>query len=269
MFDAYLSRWNLVPDGAPITTHAARLLPVRQAGVPAMLKVAVEEDERQGGVLMTWWDGHGAARVLAHDGNAILLERATGTRSLAGYARSGRDDEATRILCGVLRELHAPRARPLPPLRSLEEWFVELWPMARARGGILAHSARFARALLDDPRDQVVLHGDAHHDNVLDFGKRGWLVIDPKRLYGERAFDYANIFCNPDLADPEPPVAIVPGRFERRLGIVLEESGLERRRLLQWVVAWCGLSAAWFMGDGDDAAIDLEIARQALALLDR
>lgn len=43
----------------------------------------------------------------------------------------------------------------------------------------------------------------------------------------------------------------------------------ERRRLLQWVVAWCGLSAAWFMGDGDDAAIDLEIARQALALLDR
>ncbi|CUI49705.1 Aminoglycoside/hydroxyurea antibiotic resistance kinase [Achromobacter ruhlandii] len=49
MFDIYLSRWNLVPDGAPITTHAARLLPVRQAGVPAMLKVAVEEDERQGG----------------------------------------------------------------------------------------------------------------------------------------------------------------------------------------------------------------------------
>ena len=55
MFDPYLSRWNLVPDGAPLTTPAARLLPVRQAGVPAMLKVSVEEDERQGGVLMTWW----------------------------------------------------------------------------------------------------------------------------------------------------------------------------------------------------------------------
>jgi streptomycin 6-kinase len=34
------------------------------------------------------------------------------------------------------------------------------------------------------------------------------------------------------------------------------------------VVAWCGLSAAWYMGDGDDAAIDLEIARQALSLLE-
>ena len=27
--------------------------------------------------------------------------------------------------------------------------------------------------------------------------------------------------------------------------------------------AWCGLSAAWFMGDGDDAAIDMNIAGQA------
>ncbi len=269
MFDAYLQRWNLAPDGAPILTHAARLLPVLHEGAPAMLKVSIEEDEKQGGVLMNWWDGRGAARVLAHDDDAILLERATGTRSLAHYARTGRDDDATRILCGVLKDLHAPRDKPLPALRPLEEWFVDLWPMARAHGGILAHSARHARALLDDPRDLAVLHGDLHHDNVLDFGERGWLVIDPKRLHGERAFDYANIFCNPDLADPVPPVAIVPGQFERRLEIIVALSGLDRQRLLRWVVAWCGLSAAWYMGDGDDAAIDLDIARQAQALLDR
>lgn len=269
MFDAYLSRWNLAPDGAPIITHAAQLLPVLHEGAPAMLKVSTEEDEKQGGVLMNWWDGQGAARVLAHDSDAILLERATGTRSLAHYARNGRDDEATGILCAVLKELHAPRDKPLPALRPLEEWFAELWPMARARGGILAHSARHARALLDDPQDTTVLHGDVHHDNVLDFGERGWLVIDPKRLHGERAFDYANIFCNPDLSDPEPPVAIVPGCFERRLDIIVARSGLDRRRLLRWIVAWCGLSAAWYMGDGDDAAIDLDIASQAQALLDR
>ena len=269
MFDTYLSRWKLAPDGAPIITRAARLLPVRHEGRPAMLKVSHEEDEKQGGVLMRWWDGHGAARVLAHDGDAILLERATGARSLAAYARNGRDDEATRIICGVLKELHAPRAKPLPALRPLEGWFADLWPAARAHGGILAHSARHARALLDSQREPAVLHGDAHHDNILDFGERGWLVIDPKRLYGERAFDYANIFCNPDLADPVPPVAVAPGCFERRLDIVAAHSGLDRRRLLQWVAAWCGLSAAWFLNDGDDAAIDLDIAAQALALLDR
>jgi aminoglycoside/hydroxyurea antibiotic resistance kinase len=42
-----------------------------------------------------------------------------------------------------------------------------------------------------------VLHGDLHHGNVLDFGLRGWLAIDPKGLLGERGFDFANIFTNP------------------------------------------------------------------------
>jgi streptomycin 6-kinase len=65
MFDHHLALWRLVPDGAPVVTPGARLLPVRQEGRPAMLKIAVETEERFGGVLMAWWDGNGAARVLA------------------------------------------------------------------------------------------------------------------------------------------------------------------------------------------------------------
>ena len=90
MFDRYLASWTLVPDGAPITTHAACLLPVRRNGEPAMLKIALEREEKFGAVLMSWWDGDGAARVLAADADAILLERAMGERSLAAWARSGR-----------------------------------------------------------------------------------------------------------------------------------------------------------------------------------
>jgi type IV secretion system protein VirD4 len=36
--------------------------------------------------------------------------------------------------------------------------------------------------LLAEPRDVGVLHGDLHHDNVLDFGARGWLAIDPNDI---------------------------------------------------------------------------------------
>lgn len=269
MFDAHLRRWNLVPDGPPLLTHAARLLPVRHEGRPAMLKLSVEKDEREGGVLMAWWAGEGAARVLAWDGEALLLERATGGRSLAEMARRGQDDEACRILCAVAARLHAPRPGPLPPLIPLSEWFRELEPAAARQGGILARCAGAARDLLAEPREVGVLHGDLHHDNVLDFGARGWLAIDPKRLWGERGFDLANIFTNPDLADPSRPVATLPGRFARRLDVVTEAAGMERRRLLLWIVAWSGLSAAWYLGDGDPAAIDLEIAVLAAAELDR
>lgn len=270
MFDRYLRSWGLVPDGDTITTPAARLLPVLRQGEPAMLKLSFEEDERQGGVLMEWWAGEGAARVLARDDAAILLERAIGLASLADMARKGRDDDACRILCATAARLHAPRPRPLPELIPLEHWFRELEPAAAKHGGILGLCAQTARPLLAEPRDVGVLHGDLHHDNVLDFGKRGWLAIDPKHLVGERGFDFANIFTNPDLADPTRPVATEPGRFARRLEVVSEAAGLERQRLLRWILAWTGLSAAWFLGDGDPlAAIDLRIAELAAAELDR
>ena len=79
-------------------------------------------------------------------------------------------------------------------------------------GGILARCAEAARALLSEPREVGVLHGDLHHDNVLDFGVRGWLAIDPKRLVGERGFDFANIFTNPDARRSDPSVANETGR---------------------------------------------------------
>ncbi len=106
-------------------------------------------------------------------------------------------------------------------------------------------------------------------ENVLDFGARGWLAIDPKRLLGERGFDFANIFTNPDLDDPTRPLATRPDRFLRRLEVVTDAAKLERQRLLRWILAWTGLSAAWFLGDGDSAAIDLRVAELAAAELDR
>jgi streptomycin 6-kinase len=196
--------------------------------------------------------------------------RAIGLASLADMARKGRDDDACRILCATAARLHAPRPRPLPELIPLEHWFRELEPAAAKHGGILGLCAQTARPLLAEPRDVGVLHGDLHHDNVLDFGKRGWLAIDLKHLVGERGFDFANIFTNPDLADPTRPVATEPGRFARRLEVVSEAAGLERQRLLRWILAWTGLPAAWFLGDGDPlAAIDLRVAELAAAELDR
>ena len=100
---------------------------------------------------------------------------------------------------------------------------------------------------------------------MLDFGARGWLAIDPKRLIGERGFDYANIFTNPDLCGPAPPHATLPEVFARRLAVVGERARLDRGRLLDWILAWTGLSAAWFIGAGESPAIDLAVAALAAA----
>ena len=223
--DDQLRRWRLVGDGDVIVTHSSRLLPVRRDGAPAMLKIALEAEERFGAGLMAWWDGVGAARVLAHEGDALLMERAVDGESLAAMARAGRDDEASRILCAVAARLHAPRLSPPPELVPLARWFAPLEPAAAIHGGLLVPAAAAACALLAEPREVVPLHGDLHHDNVLDFGARGWLAIDPKRLVGERGFDFANILRNPDaevatrpgaspgkrLSSPRRPVSTASG----------------------------------------------------------
>ena len=260
--DLWIERWNLIPDGDEIRSLWGVLRPVRYLGVPAMLKVAHEIEERQGAELMAWWDGVGAARVFERDGDALLMERLTGPASLNEMAKGDRDDEATRILCAVAGELHAPRDKPRPELTRLNTWFDALWNAAPERGGALAHAAVIARQLIDSEQDCVVLHGDLHHGNVLDSGTRGWLAIDPKFLFGERAFDFVNILRNPDVE-----TSLKPGRFAHQVDLISESAQLDRRRFLAWVVAFTGLSAAWIYSDGNEPVHDLAINALAVDLM--
>lgn len=270
IFAPYLRCWDLIADGEPIATPAARLLPVLHRGMPAMLKLSSDADQQRGAALMAWWDGDGAAQVFAKDDNALLMERATGDRSLADMARDDDDDEACRVLCSTVTRLHGNRAGAKPELVPLQIWFRDLEPAAAKYGGILAKSHKIAQRLLAEPREETILHGDLHHENVLDFGPRGWLAIDPHGLIGERGFDFANIFTNPDLSDPSHPVATEPARFQRRLNLVAEAANIDRRRLLEWIIAWTGLSATWFIEDADPLAeVDLKVAALAEAELSR
>lgn len=228
-----------------------------------MLKVAIDVEEKLGSRVMRWWDGEGAARVLEHDCDAVLLERASSATSLAELARTGRDNEASRIICNVVTQLHASRKPPPPTVFPLTKWFAAVERGAATFGGIFMRSAATARELLAAQQNVVVLHGDIHHGNILDFGERGWLAIDPKGLLGERGFDYANIFCNPNR-----DIATAPGRWARRVEVIAEAANLDRSRLLKWILAWSGLSATWSIDDSESPEIALAVAKLSAAALD-
>lgn len=266
-FAPWCGRWGLRPDGEPILTAGSHLLPVRRNGVPAMLKLAREAEERFGAALIVWWNGRGAAPVLAHEGEALLLERATGPRSLDALSHAGSrgDDEACRILCEAITELHAPRPEPPPELVPLDVWFAPLLDGHSRYGGTATRCGRMARTLLAEPREPAVLHGDVHHGNVLDFGGRGWLAIDPKALRGERTFDYANLFRNGDVGTGRR----ADERFARRLDVVSVAAGLERRRLAEWIMAFAGVSSVWLRDGGEPADDDLLVMELCAAELAR
>jgi streptomycin 6-kinase len=249
--DEKCAEWQLETVGDGFSTTSSFLQPVLRRGERAMLKVARLEEEADGCRLLAWWNGRGAAPVFEHDDQAVVV--AWGGDSLVGLARSGHDDRATQVLCDVAARLHGVSrthfAGKPAGLIPLAEWFRSLFARPDT-DGFYARAAEIARRLLErpiDPNDLVVLHGDLHHDNVLNFGDHlGWLAIDPKYLIGHRAFDFTNILCN-----PEP--ALAETRFDRRATLLSELAELDETELLEWTVAWTGLSASWFATDGAHA----------------
>ena len=60
-----------------------------------------------------------------------------------------------------------------------------------------------------------------------------------------------------------------PGVWRRQASVVAEAAGLERPRLLRWILAWAGLSAAWHLEDGETAETALAVARLVAAEIAR
>ena len=251
--------WELLDDGEIFKTHSSLLQPVIYKDIKAMLKIPIAAEECRGSLLMVCWDGNGVAKVLHHDGDALLMERAVGARSLKQMVIDGNEDEANRIICGVAAKLHATKCEAVKELIPLPLWFNALKPAADGYGGILVECNTIANRLLNDPVETVVLHGDIHYENILDSGSRGWVAIDPKGLLGEKGFDFANIFCNPDIK-----TATSPGRLSRQVKLIAKEANLDAKRLLNWIIAWTGLSASWILNDGENAGLQLTIAENAL-----
>lgn len=251
--------WKLKSDGKSFISTSSLLQRVTYRNLPAMIKIPIEPEEKWGSALMAWWDGDGAAKVYNQWNDVILMERIDGHHSLVDLVKSGADDDASKIICTVAKKLHQPRKKELLELIPLEVWFKELFPAARRHGGVLQVCSLTARELLDQQEQVTVLHGDLHHRNVLFSAERGWLAIDPKRLIGEFGFDYANIFCNPDIE-----IALKPGRLVKQLEVVAKEANLSKKRLLKWIIAWGGLSATWLLNDGMKNHLDLRVVEIAI-----
>lgn len=207
-----------------------------------MLKVALADEELRGNVHLANWQNGPFVQVLSHRENAVLMKRSSVHQDLVKMAQSD-DAKATRILLQVADKIHYSE-HPVD-LEPLEKRFQDL--MNAPSEDRLGPAKNHAKYLFEHARKPFPLHGDLHHGNILFFEDNGWLAIDPKGIWGERGFDFANLFCNPSAE-----LALKPGRFEAQLQIISKISDIAPARLCRWVIAWTGLSAVWSMADGDD-----------------
>jgi streptomycin 6-kinase len=221
--------------------------------------------------------GPAAVTVLEGDdeAGALLLERAVPGTPLAEMCTED-DDGATEILACAMLEFWVPVEADcgLPAVSSLEGTFEEfdrgphgrstrkdlVQTLAEIDSGLrdLRAAAVTARRVLEelvaDHAPAVVLHGDLHHDNVLMYEERGWVVIDPKGFVGGAGYDTAAMLYNPidyvdAISDPGPLLG-------RRLTIVSGVVGIDEDLLAAWGFVKVVLSLLWDLGDGGELERD-------------
>ncbi len=259
-------RWKVSGAVLIAETFSSRIWKVvREDGRPAIVKDLKPfddvEDELRGKHLLRWLDGRGAVRLLGTDGNRMLLEYA-GERHLTDVLDKAGDTAATEIAAEVMARLHGSSNRPAPhELQPLRHRFTPLFRVAEAArkasvSDIYAEAAAVAERVLDDARDVRPLHGDMHHENILE-SPRGWLAIDPKGVLGDPCFDAANMFFNPLDRDA---LCKDPERIAGMAAIFLSVLALDPRRVLDHAFAYGCLSAAWHAEDENDADEERELS---------
>jgi streptomycin 6-kinase len=265
----YLDRWELTvervcdPGG-----RISLVVYVRRAdGSPAVLKLGLPApDTAQEHAALAHWDGRGAVRLFeaAPEDDAMLLERLNGEVPLLSLAESKAMIEAS----GTLQRLWVP-VPPGHPFTPAGDRVTGLCGTLRRRRELPAaaevrplvdEALSLARELLGSEPEQLLLHGDFHHGNVLSADRSPWLAIGPKPLVGERAYDLA--WLAQDRLETLVGVAGPQAAARRRLQRLSDAVEVDRDRLRGWTLFRTVAAGLWNLelGDTDAAQLYLEFA---------
>lgn len=250
---SFIERWDIAELGETFPyVGYAWVAPVRlRNGTEAVLKLAPPDKEYANeGKAMRLYDGKGAARLIDADTEAValLLERLLPGTTLAEVED---DVAATEIGARAMAALF----RPLPEehaFPTVERWGAAFGRVREAYGGgcggfppeLFEPAERIYFEMCASQETPVLLHGDLHHWNILRAEREPWLVIDPKGLAGEPAYETAAFLRN--KADIEADTTALA---QRRIAQMAEVMGLDRQRVLLWAFATGVLSALWTFED--------------------
>lgn len=263
LVESYVDRWRLSLDtGALMHGMTALVVPVLTSdGTPAVLKLQQFDPESAGEPqALQAWAGDGAVRLLAHDGEIMLLERLDFSRHLSALPDPL---EATQIIAQLLARLNAHRAPDGIRLLSDEmASILDRVPAAAAKlpageARLLSDWAARVKEVTANPGDQL-LHWDLHFDNVLASDREPWLAIDPKPLSGTTAFELLPALDN--RWDAITATGDVDRAIRKRFDLMTEVLGLDRAWATTWTLARVVQNLVWFTEDGEETIEPVQLA---------
>ncbi len=213
---------------------------------PIVLKLGPDSNAlKREALTLKAFSGFGSVDVFAEDDGMLLLERAVSGVSLKSYFPE-KDNDAIQITCECLKRLHQtviPTDRHFP---HIKDWLIALDKNSSIPADYL-HKARELRdKLIATSTIPVLLHGDLHHDNILQNGN-DWVVIDPKGIIGEPAYEVAAFIRNPvpELLAHNNASSVI----ENRITQFAETLKISEHRIIDWCYVQAVLAWAWAIED--------------------
>jgi streptomycin 6-kinase len=161
------------------------------------------------------------------------------------------DDVAeTSAVAAVMRELARPYSGACP-FRHASEWIndalnPETIPRLKRSNPWIDRALRRLLETASKPAEDLLLHGDLHHDNVLSGRREPWLAIDPHGVVGDAAWEIAPFLFN--RLERYPDVDW-PSIIRRRADQLAEALSLDRESVYAWSAVRAIQSAWWSLRD--------------------
>lgn len=244
------AKWNLrflnvMPD---LTYNFVGLVEIIPAGEHAIIKMGPRRKNIATEVQLLQCFNQSVPKIYWHDEEhyAFLMERLEPGDSLKTLVKAGQDDAATRLLCQTIRELqsHQYKQAEFTHISELAKSLSVL--KNRLDDRIVSKAESLFHELTTDSTQDVILHEDLHHDNILSSGLT-WKVIDPHGYVGDPVFEVGSMIYN--FWDCFPHDRSIAEVVERRLHILAEELPFDPQRIKAWAFCKTALSIAWTVED--------------------
>jgi streptomycin 6-kinase len=220
---------------------------------PVILKLAISSPELKQEIrALQIYNGHGAVKLLEVDldKGACLLEALLPGGTLKPFFPEN-DENATQIMLDVMKKLHQHKLpSDLSGFPTIENWLSALNNKNELPfSSWITRAKRIATRLLKTQGHMVLLHGDLHHENILQ-NNNEWISIDPKGVLGETAYEVGSFVRNPmpELLQYPDPLKLI----KKRLELCSSNLNIEMTRLIHWCFVQAVLSACWAYEDNTD-----------------
>jgi len=242
-------RWRInIHSHFPLSYHF--VAPARKAdGSELVVKFFVEPSELlHEQETLTALAGENTVKIVNSDAEKgiLLLEKLSPGYSLSSLSTK---DEAALIAARLMKSLwrmpHSDSTIETAVKREKHlQKYVEAYPngIDFLSSETLQHALAIFSELNRTSQQLFLLHGDLHHDNILQSGK-AWKIIDPKGLIGEKEYEIIPFLLN---HLPKTNVAEV---VDHRINIFVKELNVSKKRILLWGYAHSVLATCWLIED--------------------